>query len=88
MGSCTLIGIVFNYYVERFDEENANGETITTFKGSGQWGGMKTMFSDTLKGLLCDITKEAFNESEYYRNEILQFVQENFTNIQGIKGAK
>lgn len=81
MGSCTLVGMVFNYYIERFDEENIKGETVTTYKASAQWGDMKTFFSYTLDELIRNITKEVFNESPYYKEEILQFFEE-------LKGAK
>lgn len=81
MGSCILVGMVFNYYIERFDEENIKGETITTYKASAQWGDMKTLFSYTLDELIRDIAKEVFSESPYYKKEILQFFEE-------LKGAK
>lgn len=82
MGSCTLVGMFFNYYIEKFDEENIKGETVTTYKASAQWGNMTTLFSYTLDELICKITKEVFNKSSYYKEQILQFLFEE------LKGAK
>lgn len=75
MGSCTLIGMFFNYYIERFEETNEKGEVIITFKASAQWGDTKkTLFSDTLTGIISEITKECYC-CLYYRKEILQFIE-------------
>lgn len=74
MGTCTLIGMFFNYYIERFDETNEKGEVIITFKASAQWGDTKKiLFSDTLTGIIGEITKECYG-CFYYRKEILQFI--------------
>lgn len=74
MGSCTLIGMFFNYYIERFDETDENGETIITFKASAQWGNtMNVLYSDTLTGIICKIMEECY-DCFYYKKEILQFI--------------
>lgn len=75
MGSCTLIGMFFNYYIERFEETNEKtGEEIITFKASAQWGDTtETLYSDTLTRIIGKITEECY-KCFYYRKEILQFI--------------
>lgn len=72
MGSCTGIGIFMDFWLTRYDEEDSDGNTITTYKAS-EIGGDMQFKSSSLEIVIGETIRHEYLNSNFYESFIDTF---------------